>query len=124
METLGEAFFGCQTENFLLDLSVPPVRRGRLGRYELLGLCEHSPDIFGNLYPYLFGEEIGRQRTSLALFAVKSLLFEYALGDDGKMRYRSQFFYNGRLYTGFSVTDPVYRRMKLRGRDFRMRSSS
>ena len=108
---------GCQTENFLLDMTVPPVRRGRLSYYELLTkpYLSSSPDLFGNTLSYLTEAEISRQHSSLGLFKVESLRFEYALSDDGKMRYRSRFLYRGAVHAGLSVTDPVYRNDEFAG---------
>ena len=72
VEVKGGAPCGCQTENFVLDLSVPPRRAGKLSFYELLNpaYVSTSPTIFGNLFSGLFAEEIARQRASLGLFEV------------------------------------------------------
>lgn len=117
VETRGEGVCGCQSENYILDLSVPPVRRGRLTFYELLNApyLSKTPYIFGNSLSALTEREIYRERSSLGLFLVNSLRFNYYLGDDGKPHYRSEFVYRGMTYTGISVTDPVYRRDEFTG---------
>ncbi len=112
VETVRAESYGCQTENFVLDRAVPPVRKGRLSFYELLdsGYVKAPPTIFGNVLSYLSEEETARQRTSLGLFKVQSLVFDYFVGDDGKPHYRSKFLYEGKQYSGLSVTDPIYRK--------------
>ena len=117
VETRGEGVYGCQAENHILDLSVPPVRCGRLTFYELLSApyLSKTPYIFGNPLSSLSETEIYRQRSSLGLFLVNSLRFNYYEGDDGKPHYRSDFIYRGAVYTGISVTDPVYRRDEFAG---------
>lgn len=117
VEVVRAVLYGCQTENYLLDLSVPPERRGKFSFEELLtpAYVNSPPALFGNLYSHLSSEEIARQRTSLGLFVVRTLVFDYSLGDDGKPHYRSKFWYRGRQYAGISVTDPVYRRDEFAG---------
>lgn len=117
IETLGGIPFGCQIENFLLDLNVPPVRRGRLAFFELFAAPYLSSafNILGNPLSALTEEEMQRQRGSLGLFQVDSLRFDYYNGDDDKLHYRSEFLYRGTAYSGISVTDPVYRRDEFAG---------
>ncbi len=117
VETSKRAPSGCQTENYVLDPAVPPVRRGRLVRYELLSpsYLFHSPNLFGNTRSYLSETEIAGQKLSIGLFKVEALCFNYALGDDGKMHYRADFTYRSARYSGLSVTDPVYRKDEFAG---------
>lgn len=117
VETRGAVPYGCQTENVLLDLNVRPVRRGRLSFYELLSpdYCDRSPTIFGNTLSALNEAEIGGQSTSLGLFFVDTLRFDYAFRDDGKWHFRCSFRYMGTTYSDVSVTDPIYRRERFAG---------
>ncbi len=117
VEVRGEAKCGCQTENFLLDLSQKPVRRGRLSFYELLSpvYLSAAPSILGGDLSYLEQGEIGGMDHSFGLYKVDALQFDYYLGDDGKMHYRCGFLYAGKSYAGLSVTDPVYRKDEFAG---------
>lgn len=72
VEGTGDAPCGCQTENFVLDLSVPPRRVGKFSFYELLtpAYIGMTPMIFGNVLSGLSAEEVARQNGSLGLFKV------------------------------------------------------
>ncbi len=117
VETKGKVPCGCQTENFLLDLSVPPRKAGKFSFYELLSPAYvlSTPFLLGNGSSGLSEEEIKRQHTSLGLYAVENLLFDFYLGDDGKKHYRCKFRYMGRGYSEISVIDPIYRKDGFQG---------
>lgn len=117
VETLGESPYGCQSENVVLDLNTPPVRRGKLDFSELLRppRLARSSSLFGNLSSSLSEDEVAKQQYSLGLFPVENLRFQYAEGDDGKVRYRGSFFHRGMRYSGLTVTDPVFRKDEFAG---------
>ena len=120
VETVGAQPYGCQTENYVLDMTVPPKRVGKFSFYELLSpaYVNRTPFLLGNPLSSLSAEEIARQNVSLGLFFVRSLFFDYYAGDDGKWHYRSHFLYGGRQYS-----IPSTARTTLRGERSSMRFS-
>ncbi len=115
VEVLRPVPYGCQRENFLMDLTVPPVRRGRLALSELLSgeYLSREKYLFGNPFSFLNEEEIARVGGSLVLIKAENLRLGYYRDEENRMHYRSSFTYRGRTYSEISVTDPVYRRDEL-----------
>lgn len=110
----------CQTENFLLDMKIPPVRIGNFPFARLLDKLFLSGEnlLFGNARAYLSEREIADMPYSLALVKADRVHLGYYRDEEGKKRFPCKFFYRGTEYSDITVTDPVYRVDALAGEDF------
>ena len=96
-----------QTENYLVNMSFPPIYHGVFSANSLSQCVSSCDYIFGNCEDSLDEKEIMKQDGSLILVKVNDLkIWGERRGDKSKSK--ASFVYNGRDYKRISVTDCDY----------------
>lgn len=112
--------FSCQTENWLLNNSIPPKFVKTISLEELINfaIIDEEEFFIYNKLNLLNDREIVKVKRSLFLFHVKNLKIEaksYEKNGEIRFRYKCVFEYNGEKYSNISLTDPLYRDVVLDG---------
>lgn len=99
-----------QPENYLIDTNSYWVKQDELTISDVAQIhpAEIRPYLYGNLAPYVNEHEMKRINYSLTLIEVSNLIINQVKNIYGDPKTKARFFYNGRLYTNMSVTDPEY----------------
>ena len=104
----------CQTENWLLNISLKPKYIKSMSIEELANIIKIENDdffIFNNAN-LLNENEISNIKRSLYIFHVQNLKIEAATYEsygEIRFRYKCSFDYKDNQYTNISLTDPIYR---------------
>ena len=101
-----------QPENILIDRRYYIEKKGEATLEDVLAV--HP----GEMHNYLFGTKYSSVREeyleslgvnySLTLIKGKNLIFRWKPNNDGQLKLKLTFFYNGIEYTDMSVTDPEF----------------
>lgn len=96
-----------QTENYLIDSHEYWRKTGECTLSDVLDVhpAESRPYLYGNLSPFVDGEEIDDIGYSLTLVKVSFLTISQTTNIYGKPKTKASFVYNGKLYTNMSVSD-------------------
>ena len=107
----------CQTENYLIDTSIPLKFINSIPADDALKLIspEESELIICNKNNKLNPSEIKNIDRSLFLYYVENLTFQIFQNEYGSWKNTCSFIYNGNLYDSISMTDPRYRHSENNG---------
>ena len=104
-----------QTENYLIDTSLPWVKQGRIPPNDLSALCQHPTALWLNTdktihgsYDCLSQQEAVTFTKSLVLIQARSVTVEVRTrmrDGDARQSFRASFKYNT-VYYNLSITDP------------------
>lgn len=110
VDVVGAAPLAHQPENYLIDSHEYWRKTGECTLSDVLAVhpAEVRPYLYGNLSPFVDGEEIDDIGYSLTLVKVSSLTINQTTNIYGKPKTKASFVYNGKLYTNMSVTDPDF----------------
>lgn len=110
VDVVGAAPLAHQPENYLIDSHEYWRKTGECTLSDVLAVhpAEVRPYLYGNLSPFVDGEEIDDIGYSLTLVKVSSLTICQTTNIYGKPKTKASFVYNGKLYTNMSVTDPDF----------------
>lgn len=110
VDVIGAAPLAHQPENYLIDSHEYWRKTGECTLSKVLGVhpAEVRPYLYGNLSPFVDGEEIDNMGYSLTLVRVSSLAISQTINTYNKPKTKASFFYNGKWYNNMSVTDPDF----------------
>ena len=110
VDVVGAAPLAHQPENYLIDSREYWRKTGECTIADVLGVhpAEVRPYIYGNLSPFVDGEEIDSIGYSLTLVRVSSLTINQTTNIYNKPKTKASFVYNGKWYNNMSVTDPDF----------------
>ena len=110
VDVVGAAPLAHQPENYLIDSRKYWRKTGECKISDVLGVhpAEVRPYLYGNLSPFVDGEEIDSIGYSLTLVRVSSLIISLTTNIYNKPKTKASFVYNGKWYNNMSVTDPDF----------------
>lgn len=99
-----------QPENYLINSQELWRKTGELSIFEVLDVhpAEVRDFIYGNTNSFVDEWEIDGIDHSLTLVYVSSLTIHQTINSFNKPKSKASFFYNGKWYSGMSVTDRKY----------------
>lgn len=99
-----------QPENYLIDSRKYWRKIGERQISDVLCIhpAEVRPYLYGNLSPFVDGEEIDSIGYSLTLIRVSFLTIIHTTNINNKPKTKANFVYNGKWYNNMSVTDPDF----------------
>ena len=106
----GAAPLARQPENYLIDSREYWRKTGECRFSDVLSVhpAEVWPYLYGNLSPFVDGEEIDNIGYSLTLVRVSSLTISQTTNAYNKPKTKASFFYSGKWYNNMSVTAPDF----------------
>ena len=110
VDVVEEAPLPHQPENYLIDSRKYWQKNGECTLSDVLDVhpAEVRPYLYGNLSPYVDGDEIDDIGYSLTLVKVSSLTISQTTNIYNKPKTKASFVYNGKWYNNMSVTDPDF----------------
>lgn len=110
VDVVEEAPLPHQPENYLIDSRKywQKTRKCTLSDVLEVHPAEVRPYLYGNMNPFVDGEEIDDIDYSLTLVNVSSLTISQTTNIYNKPKTKASFIYNGKWYNNMSVTDPAF----------------
>ena len=110
VDVVGAAPLAHQPENYLIDSHKYWRKTGKCTLSDVLGVHpeEVQPYLYGNLSPFVNGNEITNIGYSLTLVKVSSLTISQTTNICNKPKTKASFVYNKKRYYNMSVTDPNF----------------
>jgi hypothetical protein len=96
-----------QSENFTIDESKPFKKLYKISLKDIIKKhpLEQHKYIFGNQSYKLSYDEAIEQNRSLLMIEVNNLTIDRIKKDNGRIKSKASFFYNGKNYENISITD-------------------